>query len=91
MEAFFEALGWVAFVLLVLIGLAAGWIAGMLAGRNRLAYLALGVIGAIAAPLILFALGVTALAAGGVILILIVAAVGAALLLALGRAVFGRR
>ncbi|SHJ24727.1 hypothetical protein [Wenxinia saemankumensis] len=91
MEDFFSVLGWVALVLLVLVGLVAGAIAGAIAGRNRALYLVLGVVGAIATPFILAALGVTALAAGGLILILFVAAIGAAIVLVLGRMLFARR
>ena len=91
MEAFLDALGAVALILLILVGLAAGAIAGFVAGRNKLLYLVLGVVGAIALPFILAALGITAIAAGGLIVILIVAAIGAALVLAIGRAIFGKR
>ena len=90
MEAFLDALGAVALILLILVGLAAGAIAGFVAGRNKLLYLVLGVVGAIALPFILAALGITAIAAGGLIVILIVAAIGAALVLAIGRAIFGK-
>lgn len=82
MEALFETLGIVALVLLVGIGLLAGWIAGMIAGRQMAMYLALGVVGAVAAPFLLAALGVGLLAAGGLLMVLAVAAVGAILLVA---------
>ena len=91
MEAFLDTLGAVALILLILVGLAAGAIAGFVAGRNKLLYLVLGVLGAVALPFILAALGITAIAAGGLIVILIVAAIGAALVLAIGRAIFGKR
>ena len=91
MESFLDTLGAVALILLVLVGLAIGALAGFVAGRNRLLYLLLGVVGAVALPFILAALGVTIVAAGGLLVVLIVAAIGAALLLALGRAIFGRR
>lgn len=83
MEAFLDTLGAVALIALVVVGLAAGAIAGAVAGRNRLLYLILGVIGAVALPFILAALGVTVVAAGGLVLLLAVAAIGAALVLAL--------
>jgi uncharacterized membrane protein YeaQ/YmgE (transglycosylase-associated protein family) len=51
-------------------------------------YLALGVIGAVAAPFLLAALGLGILAAGGLIAILLVALVGAGLLLFIGKLVF---
>lgn len=83
MDAFLDTLGALALILLVLVGLVAGAIAGAVAGRNRLMYLALGVAGAVALPFVLAALGVTALAAGGLVILLVVAAVGAAAVLAL--------
>ena len=90
MEAFLETVGWLSLVLLVGIGLLAGWLASEIAGgRHRGRYLALGVAGAVAAPLILAVLGVTVVAAGGVLAILLVAAVGALIVLALARALFG--
>ena len=83
MEALFEALGVAALLLLVAIGLLAGWFAGMIAGRHKGMYLVLGVVGAVALPFLLAALGVGLLAAGGVLAILAVAAVGAVLLVAI--------
>ena len=70
MEAFLDTLGAVALIALVVVGLAAGAIAGAVAGRNRLLYLILGVVGAVALPFILAALGVTVVAAGGLLLLL---------------------
>ncbi|WP_411976042.1 GlsB/YeaQ/YmgE family stress response membrane protein [Sulfitobacter faviae] len=83
MEAFLDTLGAVALIALVVVGLAAGAIAGAVAGRNRILYLVLGVVGAVALPFIFAALGVTVVAAGGLLLLLVVAAIGAALVLAL--------
>ncbi len=83
MEAFLDTLGAVALIALVVVGLVAGAIAGAVAGRNRLLYLILGVVGAVALPFILAALGVTVVAAGGLLLLLVVAAIGAGLVLAL--------
>ncbi len=88
MEAFLDTLGAVSLILLVIVGLLAGWIAGTIAGRNRVRYMALGVAGAVALPFILAALGVGILAAGGLIVVLIVAAIGAAIVLAIARAIF---
>lgn len=89
MEGFFEAVGWLAFVLLVLVGLLAGWIASMMAGgRHRVGYLLIGVVGALAAPFILAAIGVGVLAAGGLLAVLLAALLGAVIVLAIARAVF---
>lgn len=83
MEAFLDTLGAVALIALVVVGLVAGAIAGAVAGRNKLLYLILGVVGAVALPFVLAALGVTVVAAGGLLLLLVVAAIGAGLVLAL--------
>ena len=91
MEGFLDALGAVALIMLVLVGLAAGYIAGKVAGRNMALYLVVGVVAAIATPFILAALGIGVLAAGGILLLMVVAAVGAVVVLALVQALFGRK
>lgn len=91
MEGFLDALGTISLTVLVLIGLVAGWIAGLLAGRNRLAYMVLGVVGGVALPFVLAAIGISVLALGGLVLLFIVAAVGALVLIAVGRAIFGEK
>ena len=65
MEGLFEGLGIVALVVLAVVGLGVGWIAGALTGRNKAAYAAIGAVAALATPFLLLAFGVTALAAGG--------------------------
>ncbi len=88
MEDLLQGLGVAALVLLALIGLLAGWLASVVAGgRHRPTYLIVGVLAAIATPFVLAALGITLLAAGGLILVLIAAAIGAVLVLALVRAI----
>lgn len=83
MEGFLEALGAIGVVFLVVVGLVAGWLASVVAGgRNRALYLAVGVVGALAVPFLLAAIGVGLLAAGGLAAILAVAAIGAVLVLA---------
>lgn len=86
MEGLMDAIGAVALVYLVMIGLLAGFIAGKVAGRNMALYLIVGVMGAVAVPFILAALGIGVLAAGGLVLLLVVATVGAAVVLAIVRA-----
>jgi uncharacterized membrane protein YeaQ/YmgE (transglycosylase-associated protein family) len=88
MEGFWDALGTLTLILLVAVGLLAGWIAGMVAGRRKGLYLLLGVVGAVAAPFLLAAVGLGVLAAGGLIAILAVAVVGALLILILARLIF---
>jgi uncharacterized membrane protein YeaQ/YmgE (transglycosylase-associated protein family) len=86
MEGFWDALGAVTLILLVLVGLIAGWIAGAIAGRRKGLYLLFGVVGAVAVPFLLAALGLGALAAGGLIAILAMAVAGALLILLVARA-----
>ncbi len=88
MEDLLQALGTVTMVLLVGIGLLAGWIAGVIAGRRMLLYMAVGVVAAVAAPFIVAALGLGVLAAGSILAILAVAFVGAVIVLAVVKAVF---
>lgn len=87
MEGFLEGLGTVAFVLLALIGLAVGALAGKLTGRSVALYAAIGAVAAIATPFLLAAVGVTLVAAGGVLLVVVVGAVGAAVVVGIVRAV----
>jgi uncharacterized membrane protein YeaQ/YmgE (transglycosylase-associated protein family) len=88
MEAFWDTIGTVTFVLLVAVGLLAGWIAGAIAGRRRALYLVLGVVGAVAAPLILAAVGLGVLAAGGLLAMIAAAVVGALIILVIAKLVF---
>lgn len=90
MEGFFEGLGVVVLVLLAVVGLAIGWAAGALSGRSKPLYAAIGAVAALATPLLLVAFGVTALAAGGVLLVAVVGAVGAAVVVAIVRGVSGK-
>ncbi|MBJ3762147.1 GlsB/YeaQ/YmgE family stress response membrane protein [Maribius pontilimi] len=91
MEQVLDVIGATALILLVVIGAVAGLIAGAVAGRRKLLYLAAGIVGAVALPFVLAALGLGVLAAGGLLVIAIVALVGAVLLLAVVRALFGDR
>ncbi|ETX26882.1 hypothetical protein [Roseivivax isoporae] len=91
MEGFVEAVGIVALVLLIAVGLASGYIAGRVAGRNMPLYLVAGVLAALVTPFLLAALGLSVLAAGGLLLLLAVAAVGALIVLVAVRAVVDRR
>lgn len=90
MEGFFEGLGIAALVILALVGLAVGLVAGLVTGRSKLVYAAIGALAAMATPFVLAALGVTVLAAGGVLLVAFVGLVGAVLVVAAVRALTGR-
>jgi uncharacterized membrane protein YeaQ/YmgE (transglycosylase-associated protein family) len=91
MEGFLQGLGIFALAVIAVIGLLAGWIAGQIAGRNKALYVLLGVVGALATPFVLAALGIGALAAGGIVLIALVAAAGAVAVLIVGKLIFDRR
>ena len=89
MGDFLQAIGAIGVFFLVVTGLLAGWIASSLAGgRHRLRYVAIGVLGALAMPLILTALGAGLLAAGGIIAILAAALVGAVAVLVIAKLIF---
>jgi len=90
MEALLDAIGAVVLVLLILIGLGAGYLAGKIAGRHKPLYLIVGVVAAIATPFLLAALGIGVLAAGGLVLVALVSAAGALVVLALVRVLLGR-
>ena len=83
MEAFMDALGVIGVVFLVIVGAVAGAIAGVVAGRNRVLYIVLGILGALALPFLLAALGVFLAIGGGLLVILVIGAVGALAILAL--------
>lgn len=84
-----DALGAIGVVLLILVGLLAGWIASLLAGgRHRGRYVAIGVVAALASPFVLAAVGVGLLAAGGLLAILVAAAVGAIIVLVIVKMIF---
>ncbi|MBB3711693.1 putative membrane protein YeaQ/YmgE (transglycosylase-associated protein family) [Limimaricola variabilis] len=88
MEELLNGIGIAALVILALVGLAVGWVASLLTGgRRRALYMIVGALAAMATPFLLAALGVTILAAGGLLLVVIVALIGAALVLALIRAI----
>jgi hypothetical protein len=90
MEAFFEGLGVVALVVLALIGLVAGLGVGKLTGRSLALYALIGAAAAVATPFVLVALGLTVLAAGGLLLVLAVGLAGALAVLLLVRALSRR-
>ena len=86
MEGFLDALGATALILLVIVGALAGFFAGKVAGRRMPLYIIVGIVTAVATPFVLAALGVGILAAGGVLLLLIVSFIGAGIVLAIVRA-----
>ena len=89
MEEFFQAIGMIGVIFLVLVGLVAGWIASRAAGgRRTLPYMVIGVLAALAIPFILAAIGVGILAAGGLLAVIAAAAVGAIVVLLIAKMIF---
>ena len=89
MEQLFQALGAVGFLILLAAGVIAGLIASMLeGGRNKPRNVAIGVVGALLLPFLVALAGAGALAAGGLMLIVFLALIGAVLVLAIARLIF---
>jgi uncharacterized membrane protein YeaQ/YmgE (transglycosylase-associated protein family) len=81
MEGLLEALGVVGLVILVVIGLLAGWLASLVAGGDQGKYMVVGVVAALATPFLLALVGIGVLAASGIAAILVAAVIGAAVVL----------
>ncbi|SLN60588.1 hypothetical protein AQS8620_02736 [Aquimixticola soesokkakensis] len=89
MDTLFSVLGGMGLLFLLAVGVLAGWIASLLnGGRHKLRYIAMGVVGALIFPLLLAVLGATVVAAGGLVLLVLSALVGAAILLVIAKLVF---
>lgn len=86
MEEFFQALGIFGLIILLVIGAAAGFIASKIeGGRNLGRNIAIGVVGALLLPFLVAFLAAGALAAGGLLLILVMALIGAVAVLVIAR------
>ena len=90
METFLDVVGVTALIFLALIGIVAGLIAAVISGGSKGKYIIAGVLGAVALPFILAALGVTAVIGAGLVVVLLIGIVGAVLIVALVKAVTGR-
>jgi len=89
MEEVLQGVSAVIFVLLAVIGLLAGWFASVVAGgRHRGRYMAIGLIAALAMPFVAAAVGLTALAAWGVLAIIFVSLIGAVIVLVIAKLIF---
>ena len=80
MEEVLGGLGIAALVVLALAGAVIGFGIGKAMGRSGLLGAVLGAVAAMATPFVLALLGVTVLAAGGLLLVAVVGAVGAAVI-----------
>lgn len=86
MEEFFQALGVVGLILLLVVGVLAGVIASTVeGGRNRTRNIAIGVVGALLLPFLAALVAAGALAAGGLLLIVFLALIGAVAVLLIAR------
>ena len=86
MDQFFQALGEIGLIILVVVGVLAGLIASTIEGRrNRGRNIAIGVVGALLLPFLVALVAAGALAAGGLLLILFLALIGAVAVLVLAR------
>lgn len=91
MEEFFQALGLIGFIFLVIVGVLAGVLASQVeGGRNLPRNIVIGVAGALLLPFIMALLAAGVLAAGGLLLILFVAAVGAVAVLVIVQLILRR-
>lgn len=90
MEGFIEGLGIASLILLTLVGLGVGLLAGAISGRSKVLYAIIGAAAAIATPFVLAALGIGLLAAGGMLLVATVGFVGAIVVVGMVRAVLHR-
>jgi uncharacterized membrane protein YeaQ/YmgE (transglycosylase-associated protein family) len=89
MEAFFQALGTIGLIFLLVVGVLAGLIASIVeGGRNKCRNVAIGVVGALLLPFLVAIAAAGALAAGGLLLILFVALVGSVVVLLIAHLLF---
>jgi uncharacterized membrane protein YeaQ/YmgE (transglycosylase-associated protein family) len=89
MEEFFQALGALGLIFLVVVGLIAGALASWAqGGRDWGRNVVIGVVGALALPFLVALVAAGLLAAGGLLLVLLVAALGAVVVLVIARMIF---
>ncbi len=86
MEEFFQALGMIGLIFLLVVGVLAGVIASTVeGGRNKARNIVIGVVGALLLPFLVALVGAGALAAGGLLLIVVLALIGAIAVLLIAR------
>ena len=90
MEEVLSGLGIAALVGLALAGAVIGFGIAKVMGRSGLLGAVIGAVAAIATPFLLALLGVTALAAGGLLLVALIGAIGAAVVVAAVMAIMRR-
>jgi uncharacterized membrane protein YeaQ/YmgE (transglycosylase-associated protein family) len=88
-EEFFQAIGTVGLLFLLLIGVLAGLLASRVQGGRHMARnVAIGMVGALALPLIVALAGAGILAVGGLLVVLVLAVIGAAVILIIAKLIF---
>jgi uncharacterized membrane protein YeaQ/YmgE (transglycosylase-associated protein family) len=88
MEAFFQALGMIGLIILLVVGVLAGVIASVVeGGRNKGRNIAIGVVGALLLPFLAALVAAGALATGGLLLIIFLALIGAVAVLLIARVI----
>ena len=86
MEEFFQALGVIGLVILLVVGVLAGVLASRVeGGHNTGRNIAIGIVGALLLPFLVALVAAGALAAGGLLLIFFLALIGAVAVLLIAR------
>ncbi|MFW6077469.1 MAG: hypothetical protein ACOC71_06935 [Hyphomicrobiales bacterium] len=86
MAEFFQALGMIGLIILLVVGVLAGVIASAVeGGRNKGRNITIGVVGALLLPLLVAFVAAGALATGGLLLIVFLALIGAVAVLLIAR------
>ena len=89
MEEFFQALGTIGLIVLLVVGVLAGLIASTVeGGRHKGRNIVIGVVGALLLPFMMALIAAGALAAGGLLLIFFLALMGAVAVLLIARLIF---
>ncbi len=89
MQEFFQALGVIGLIFLLVVGVLAGLLASTVeGGRNKGRNITIGVVGALLVPFLVAVAAAGALAAGGLMLILFVALIGAVMVLVMAHLIF---
>ncbi|MEY8841857.1 GlsB/YeaQ/YmgE family stress response membrane protein [Cribrihabitans sp. XS_ASV171] len=87
MEGFFDVAGTLALIIMALVGAGVGWLVGKTSRGRTALYVLIGVLAAVSAPFLLAALGLSVVAAGGILLLVIMSAVVALIIVGIARAV----
>lgn len=91
MEQVLQTLGVIGFVFLVVVGALAGLLAALIqGGRNMPRNITIGIIGAVSLPLLVALIAAGALAAGGLLLIFVIAVLGAVAVLVIAQLITRR-